>query len=53
MTNATSHKGGPMIETDAGRRSNVVCKPLGNLDWAAAMTLRHEVRDRSDQGSRL
>jgi stage II sporulation protein AA (anti-sigma F factor antagonist) len=44
-TNATSHKGNPMIDTDAGRRANVVCKPLGNLDWAAAMSLRHEVRD--------
>jgi anti-sigma B factor antagonist len=25
--------------------SSVVCKPMGNLDWAGAVTLRHDVRD--------
>jgi anti-anti-sigma factor len=31
-----------MIDVDGPK---VVCKPRGNLDWAAAMSLRRDVRD--------
>lgn len=37
-------KGNPVIYTDVHPGSSVVCKPLGNLDWAGAMSLRHDVR---------
>jgi anti-anti-sigma factor len=50
-TNATSHIGDEMIDTDVGRGSTVVCKPLGNLDLAGAMSLRHHVRDSLGPGT--
>ena len=39
-----------MIETTVGPDSNIVCKPLSNLDWAGAMSLRHVVRDSLQSG---
>jgi anti-sigma B factor antagonist len=39
-----------VIRTDALPGSTVVCKPLGNLDWVGAMSLRHDVRDSLQPG---
>jgi stage II sporulation protein AA (anti-sigma F factor antagonist) len=39
-----------VIETTTCPPSSVVCKPLGNLDWAGAMSLRHIVRDSLQPG---
>jgi anti-anti-sigma factor len=39
-----------VIETPARPGSSIVCRPLGNLDWAAAMWLRHVVRESLQPG---
>jgi anti-anti-sigma factor len=40
----------PVIETTVCPGSSIVCKPLRNLDWACAMSLRHVVRDSLQTG---
>lgn len=42
-----------MIETYVSGESSVVCKPLGNLDWAGAMSLRQVVRESLQPGLEL
>jgi anti-anti-sigma factor len=49
-TSAALGKEDPVIETIVCADSNIVCKPLGNLDWASAMSLRHVVRDSLQPG---
>jgi anti-sigma B factor antagonist len=39
-----------VIHTDVLPGPSVVCKPLGNLDWAGAMSLRHDVRGSLEPG---
>ncbi len=39
-----------MTRNDALPGPTVVCKPMGNLDWTSAMSLRHDVRDSLQPG---
>ena len=42
-----------MTEANVCGNSSLVCKPLGNLDWAAAMSLRQVVRKSLQPGFEL
>jgi anti-anti-sigma factor len=46
-------KGGSVIETDRCAGPDIVCKPLKELDWADAMTLRDMVRNSLQPGVEL
>jgi anti-anti-sigma factor len=48
-----SRKGGQVIETDVYAGSRIVCRPLGDLGWADAMSLRGAVRDSLQPGVEL
>jgi anti-sigma B factor antagonist len=42
-----------VISTDVRSDSSIVCKPLGNLDWSDAMSLRQVVRGPLQPGAEI
>jgi anti-anti-sigma factor len=34
-----------VIETTLNRDSSILCRPIGQLDWAGAISLRHVIHD--------
>jgi len=42
-----------MIDTTLDRDSSILCRPIGQLDWAGAIALRHVVHDSLAPGAEI